>query len=131
MDEFVVITEFNAKHIAQLLTLFKQNDWPNLESNLAILMKNSLSIALVNSKEDLIGYVRVLTDELKYAFIFDLVVDKAYRKNGLGTRLMEAVFAHPKLKTIKFFELTCAPETMPFYKKFQFSQIYQIYLSAF
>jgi len=71
-----------------------------------------------------VGYSRVLTDEIKYAFIFDLVVDERYRNQGLATMLMKAMISHPQLKNIKHFELTCAPSMMDFYSRFGFDEEY-------
>ncbi len=66
----------------------------------------------------------MLTDRFRYAFIFDVIVDKTFRGKGLGNKLIEAILAHPKLINIKRFELTCKPEMVGFYEKFGFSENY-------
>ena len=42
-----------------------------------------MSFGLIeDDTQDLVRYTRVLTDEIKYAFIFDVMVVKYHRKKG-------------------------------------------------
>ena len=45
-----------------------------------------------------IGFARVITDKVSFSYIGDVVIDKIRRREGLGTRLMEAVVGHPNVK---------------------------------
>ncbi len=90
-----------------------------------LMLKNCISFGLVENKtQNLVGYARVLTDEIKYAYIFDVMVDEKHRGEGLGKQLLDAIIQHPKLQHIKYFELTCVPEMMAFYENFGFSGDY-------
>ena len=79
-------------------------------------------IIIENNTQHLVAYARVLTDKMKYAFIFDAMATESHRGKGLGKMLMESIIAHPNLKNIKNFELTCRPEMVAFYEKFGFNE---------
>ena len=125
MNEFLLIENLDPFHIEQLFNLFQKLQWTKTMDEISIMLKNSISFGLIETKtQNLVGYSRLLTDEIKYAFIFDLVVDEHHRKKGLGKMLMKAIISHPQLKNIKNFELTCAPAMTRFYEKFGFSEEY-------
>ena len=121
----MIIEKLNISQIQQLFELIQKLQWPRSMDELKIMIKKSMSFALIEPiSEKLIGYTRVLTDEVKYAFIFNVIVDEDYQKLGLGRVQMEAVISHPKLKKIQNFELTCSPAMKGFYEKFGFSREY-------
>ena len=72
--------------------------------------------------EKLVAFTRGLTDFICKALIFDVIVDKSYRKSGLGKRLIDEVLRHPRLKKVQHIELYCLPELVPFYRKWEFTE---------
>ena len=68
----------------------------------------------------LVAFARVLTDFTIKALLLDVIVDSDYRQQGLGRRLLDAVVAHPALKSVRHFELYCRPELVPFYARWGF-----------
>jgi ribosomal protein S18 acetylase RimI-like enzyme len=74
---------------------------------------------------DMIGFARVVGDGITFSSIMDLVIDEQYRKQGLGTRLMQDILEHPEVKgtcCILGTELAVLPESAAkFYKKFGFN----------
>ncbi len=67
-----------------------------------------------------IGFVRVVTDHAIFSSITDVIVDPQWRGQGVGTKLLEAVVAHPAVATT-----ICVLETRHargLYKKFGFSE---------
>jgi predicted GNAT family N-acyltransferase len=127
MKKYSIIHELSSKQIDQLLGLFKQMWWTKgrTDGEVATMLKNSMSFGMVEQDSyDLVGYARVLTDEIKYAFIFDVMLAEHLRGRGLGKVLMDAIIAHPRLKNIKNFELTCAPDMVGFYERFGFREDY-------
>lgn len=127
MNTFTIVEQLNEIQIEQLYSLFRQMWWAH-DRNMAdilTMLKNSISFGLIeNDTQNLVGYTRVLTDEIKYAFIFDVMIAEQHRGKGLGKMIMDAIIAHPKLRNIKNFELTCSPDMMPFYERFGFSDDY-------
>lgn len=67
----------------------------------------------------LIGFGRVLTDYVYRATIWDVIVDKAYQGQGIGTDIVQRILNHPRLKNVELFWLCTR---MPsFYEKLGFS----------
>jgi GNAT superfamily N-acetyltransferase len=48
-----------------------------------------------------IGFARVVTDRATYAYLCDVYVLEAYQGRGLGTWLIQTVFAHPDLQGLR------------------------------
>ena len=65
----------------------------------------------------LVGFVRAITDGVYRAAIFDLIVDPAWRRRGLGVELLERAHGHPVLAGCRRIELICVEEMVPFYEK--------------
>ncbi|MGB7624179.1 MAG: GNAT family N-acetyltransferase [Terriglobia bacterium] len=74
-----------------------------------------------SDSQRLIAFARVITDYTYKALILDVIVDASYRGKNLGRALMDAIVAHPRLKSVKHFELYCLPELVSFYKKWGFT----------
>src|SRR5947209_2922130 len=120
MEKYSIIERLSLEHITQLSELFKQTWWARdrTKVEIEIMLICSMSFGLIeNETQRLIGYARVLTDEIKYAFIFDVILLEHSRGKGMGKMLMETIIAHPRLKNITRFELTCAPDMVGFYEK--------------
>jgi ribosomal protein S18 acetylase RimI-like enzyme len=77
---------------------------------------NSIVIGLVDECDRLIGFIRVLTDFIYRAFIFDVIVKPTHRNQGLGKQLLDSVVHHPQLQSVEYFGLYCLPEMVPFYE---------------
>jgi len=54
------------------------------------------SIPLSLLRDDVqIGFARVVSDEMTFAWICDLIIDPAHRGDGLGKWFMECIMEHP------------------------------------
>jgi predicted GNAT family N-acyltransferase len=128
LQGYFLINDLNEQHKEQLLELYRNEWWSKNRTSAdidTILSGSSLIIGIVEkTTNNLIGFTRILSDFFKYAYIYDVIVDPKYRKNGLGKIIMEAILAHPKLQNIKCLELTCIAEMVPFYSKYGFSKDY-------
>jgi len=127
MSEYSISHDLSNKQIEQLFELFKQMWWAKDRTldEVNIMLKNSISFALIeNTTPNLVGYARVITDEIKYAFIFDVMVVEFLRGKKLGKFLIQTIISDARFKNVKNFELTCAPEMMSFYEKLGFSEDY-------
>ena len=47
-----------------------------------------------------VGYARVLTDFVRFAYVLDVFVVEAHRGRGLAARLTEAMVTHPELSGV-------------------------------
>jgi GNAT superfamily N-acetyltransferase len=69
----------------------------------------------------LVGFGRVLTDEVYLAVILDVIVAAEWRSLGLGKMILDAIVGHPKLVGVRSLELVCQPDLMPFYGRWGFT----------
>jgi predicted GNAT family N-acyltransferase len=69
----------------------------------------------------LVGFARVLTDEVYLAVVLDVIVAPDLRGSGLGETLLDAIVGHPRLASVRSIELVCQPDLMPFYRRWGFT----------
>lgn len=120
-----VIESFSDSHIVELHGLYQAEWWTSertLEETKACVDGSQICIGIIDENETLVGFVRVLTDFVFKALIFDVIVSEQARGLKLGHQLMELVCNHPKLKKVKHFELYCLPEMLAFYERYGFSE---------
>ncbi len=124
-EEMKVIYQLNENQIKQLHALYQQEWWTkerSLEETQKIVKNSQIVIAIVDEKDVLVGFVRVLTDYTFKAMIFDLIVSSKYRGERIGKSLLDLVLGHKSLDLVKHFELYCLEEMNGFYKQFGFSR---------
>ena len=103
-----------------LQSLFQQADWARRRTPLDIqqmLDQSQLTLGVWDD-DRLIGFARVVTDDLYRAWIEDIVVDHTYRKRGIASRILEKLLK--RLQHIELVMLDCAPEWETFYARFGF-----------
>jgi GNAT superfamily N-acetyltransferase len=69
----------------------------------------------------LVGFARVMTDEVYPAVVLDVIVAPDVRGSGLGETLLDAIVGHPRLASIGSIELVCQPDLMPFNRRWGFT----------
>lgn len=119
------IYQLTDEQLIDLLRLYQSEWWTKgrtLEDVRLMLQNSSLLIGLCDSGR-LVAFVRVLTDYVYKAMIFDVIADENYRGQGVGKQLMDALVNHPKLQQVVSLELYCAEEMIPFYEKWGFSEL--------
>ncbi|MGB4069991.1 MAG: GNAT family N-acetyltransferase [Nitrospira sp.] len=112
--------------MSQLLGLFQQAPWAkgrSLEDAKEMLLHTDLTLCAWDG-ERLIGFGRVLTDFIYRATIWDVIVDRAYQGQGVGTEIVQRILKHPRLERV---ELVWLCTRRPgFYEKLGFSSKEQI-----
>jgi GNAT superfamily N-acetyltransferase len=119
------ITNLNDNHVRQLISLYKNEFWCNkreLNDVIRMLQNTDIVVGAVTDSDELIGFVRVLTNFVYKATILDLIVHSDWRNKKIGKLLMDKVVYHPKLVNIEHFDLNCLPEMYPFYEKWNFAK---------
>ncbi|WP_413160241.1 GNAT family N-acetyltransferase [Capilliphycus salinus ALCB114379] len=120
-----IISQLNQSQVKDLVQLYQSTWWGKgrtLEDVEKMLQHSDIIIGINNSDhQKLIGFARVLTDYVYRAVIWDVIVDSAYQKQGLGQTLIQSILDHPQLQLIEAFLLVCLPETIPFYEKLGFT----------
>ena len=46
------------------------------------------------------GFLRVVSDKTRFAYILDVIVDENYRKQGIGQAMVRFLLNHPDLKDV-------------------------------
>ena len=117
----VTFSEKKELEASELLRLFHQAPWAKgrtLEDAKEMLRHTDVALCAWDG-DQLIGFGRVLTDFIYRATIWDVIVDKAYQKQGIGTEIVQRILNHPRLKRVELFWLcTRRPR---FYAKLGFS----------
>lgn len=120
MEPFELVTELTPQHQLELHTLFQKEWWTVGRSfdDMSFLLEHSMPLAFIHTQSNtLVAFLRVVTDYRYFAYIMDVVVDEAYRRQNLGTKLIQAILTVPELAQVKKFELRCLPELESFYGK--------------
>ena len=80
----------------QVQVLYESVQWSAYTKNMPKLMRgieNSQIVITAWNEEELVGLVRCLTDFETIAYIQDILVKPAYRKQGIGDELMRQTLA--------------------------------------
>ena len=64
-------------------------------------IKNSaLVVGAYTERGKQIGFLRVVSDKVRFAYLLDAVVHEDYRKQGIGQRMVKCALSHPELKDV-------------------------------
>jgi GNAT superfamily N-acetyltransferase len=125
--EYLSIEQLSDDQVETLQQLYAREWWSKGRSGEDIrrmLRQSDVMVGFLEPEtEELIAFARVLTDYVYKALILDVIVSPAYRSNGLGRELMEAIFRHPMLQNVEHFELYCRPDMIPFYAEWGFTDV--------
>lgn len=105
----------NAIDVAELQKLFAQASWTTRRTPEAIqVMLDNTPVCLgVWDGDRLIGFARAITDDVFRATLEDVIVDEAYRGQGIGGEIVRRMLA--RLAHVEEIVLACADERIPFY----------------
>jgi len=82
---------------------------------------NSLNYGVyLNSKQ--IGYGRIVTDYMQFAYIMDVFIAEEHRGNGYSNILMEHILQYPATKHVKLWRLATS-DAHHLYQKFGFTAL--------
>jgi len=112
----------------EIVNLYKTGGWWKDhydKSGIKHLIKGSFVFAIVIDKKTgkTIGMGRVLSDGVSDAYIQDLVVLPAYRKKGIGKKLVKKLTDYCKSKNIRWIALIAEPNQEGFYENIGFKQM--------
>jgi predicted GNAT family N-acyltransferase len=126
MPTYRVIDSLDDRRMAQLMELYREEWWTHERTTdqvRELLRWSDLVVGLCDERNDrLVAFARVLTDRVFRAFVFDVIVAKTHRGDGLGLRIMREVLDHPMLREVELIELYCRPELTAFYERLGFGR---------
>jgi GNAT superfamily N-acetyltransferase len=124
--EIEVRAEVGADRLPQLMDLFASAWWTDgrtVGDVTRMLAASDVVVALIHQQSGrLVGFARVITDEVYVAVVLDVIVAPGARRSGLGAILMDAIVGHPRLAAVSSIELVCQPDLMPFYRRWGFTE---------
>ena len=91
--------------------------------NLEAILSHAYLIVTAWRDEEMIGTLTVLSDGMNYATIDDFVVRPEWRRQGIGSKLMEVALANLKHIDPDLVRLHAIPGVEPFYEQLGFSRI--------
>jgi N-acetylglutamate synthase-like GNAT family acetyltransferase len=103
LKSVVTYSHLASPEVSQVLRLFHQAPWAkhrSLEDAREMLRHTDLTLCAWDG-ERLIGFGRVLTDFIYRATIWDVIVDKAYQGQGIGTEIVKRILNHPRLSRVE------------------------------
>ncbi|HUO56655.1 MAG TPA: GNAT family N-acetyltransferase [bacterium] len=62
---------------------------------------SSLVVGAFDRQGNQAGFLRVVSDKTRFAYLMDVFVDPAHRGKGLAKAMVRFVFKHPDFKTVK------------------------------
>lgn len=100
--DYVITTDPNRLNRAALHRLLSTSYWANTRPREVIdaSLEHSLCFSIYH-KSEMIGFARVVTDTVVFAYLCDVIIDSAHRGHGLGKWLMESVLAHPDTRFVR------------------------------
>jgi len=87
-----------------------------------MLAASDLVVAVIHRPSGrLVGFARVMTDEVYLAVVLDVIVAPDVRGSGVGATLLDTIVEHPRLAAVRSIELVCQPDLIPFYRRWGFT----------
>lgn len=84
-------------------------------------INNSRCFGMYDADDNMLGFGRVVTDSVVFAYLMDFFVFEKYQGKGLGEKLAKHIIEHPDLQVRLWFLATHTAHK--FYKKFGFSAL--------
>lgn len=85
-------------------------------------IENSLCFGAYDSNNKLVGFARIVTDYVVFAWLMDLFVDKKHKGQGVGKLLTEYIVNYNQLKAVNGIGLR-TKDAHELYKRFGFEEI--------
>jgi N-acetylglutamate synthase-like GNAT family acetyltransferase len=85
-------------------------------------IENSLCFGMYNESKEQLGFARVVTDQVAFGYIMDVIIFEPYKGSGLGTKLIDYLMKHEVIKKLKTIALK-TKDAHQLYEKFDFKNV--------
>lgn len=82
-------------------------------------IENSICFGLYDNENNMLGFARVLTDHVVFAYLMDVIIFEEYQAQGLGKKLLDHIFSQADLQVRLWFLATDSAHGL--YEKYGFS----------
>ncbi|MEI8201760.1 MAG: GNAT family N-acetyltransferase [Bacteroidota bacterium] len=109
--------------LLKICSLYKKAGW--WEGDCSVqqvtnLLKDSFCFITAWDEETLVGMGRVISDAYSDAYIQDIFVDEAYRKQGIASQIVKSLTHHCQEHNVNWIALIAAPGSVSVYEKLGF-----------
>jgi len=118
-----VSTDKNKLDLPFLLKELKEVSWiaPKTQAELQTAVDSSFCFGIYLDEKQ-IGFCRVITDFVVFAYVMDVLITEEQRGNGYSSILINAMLSEPKLKQVRLWRLATSDAHF-LYKKFGFAAL--------
>lgn len=123
MNTITISTDKNQLDINFIHAFISNTYWAKGRtiSEVQTCIDNSLNFGIYLNNQQ-IGYARVVTDYVAFAYLMDVFIIEQHQKQGYSTQLMEFILNNPELKSIKVWRLATT-DAHYLYQKFGFTAL--------
>jgi GNAT superfamily N-acetyltransferase len=101
----------------ELSDLCESVGWKRFGEDFAALQGYALTTSAWTNDGQLIAWTSVVSDNVRHAFLLDVMVHPAFEKKGIGRAVVSRAIAEMRQRGVTAFHVDCAPENAPFYEK--------------
>lgn len=101
--KFVIEEGFNKMDFDTITHLLSDTYWSKGISKQEVVKgasNSALVVGVFNEAHEQIAYSRVISDKTRFAYVLDVIVDEAYRKQGVGQAMVNFILTHPELDDV-------------------------------
>lgn len=108
--------------ISKLNKLLSSNNWGvgSLEKLESIINLTWGWVSAENKDKDVVGFVRVMSDGMRHAYICGMIVHPDYRRKGIGTKIMKELMCMLRENNL-YPTLVATKGNEKFYEQFGFA----------
>ncbi|MBO4648254.1 MAG: GNAT family N-acetyltransferase [Lentisphaeria bacterium] len=106
---------------AEAAALYVEAGWMEQpdEAEVSAMLKGTFAVSAAFHEGRLIGFMRAFSDGVSDAYLLDLIVQKEYRRLGIGRNILDRLTAYLKQLGIDWILCIGAPGTEAFYTRTQ------------
>lgn len=123
MTEPLITTDPSKMDVGFIHTFITNSYWASgrTKEEVQRCMEHSLNFGLFSDGKQ-VGYGRVVTDTVSFAYIMDVFIDPAHRGKGYSLKLMDRILNEPLLAGVKTWRLATT-DAHGLYEKFGFGML--------
>ena len=123
MDDFEISTDKSRLDLDFITGFLSQTYWAQGRTKEAMqtCIDHSLNFGVYFNKQQ-IGYARVVTDYVQFAYLMDVFITKTHRGKGYSKKLMQYILATDELKAVKVWRLATT-DAHDLYRPFGFAPL--------
>ncbi|WP_283130521.1 GNAT family N-acetyltransferase [Enterovibrio norvegicus] len=124
MDNYTVSTHFDDFDIDVIHEVLSNSYWSKgiPKETLVRAIKNSLCFAALTVDGEQMGFARMITDRVTFAYLADVFVVEAHQGKGISRLILDSIAHHPELKGLRRIMLATR-DAQGLYKKYGFEEI--------